>query len=297
MQSILKDSSWFFKLIFLLLSSWFVASMAVSFTSTLFWSAPKPPEVKIKPPVNKVINSIIPLINVPNQENEEPVSVAVIEPKVINNSIVESNIPVKLIGTVLSNNPKWSLAVIKFNDNGKRKNLAVGDSILDDIKIHKIKQREVIVNNNNQLESIKISQKRNFTNSREMVNPTAGRRQKRSNTENNFIRQMSEDKYAISRDGLDKQMADMGGLLRNIRVAPYSKNGNIVGFKIVSLKSNSVFTNLGLKRGDVINKISGYELNSVEKGLEIFDLLKKSPNFSVELNRKGQNRNFNYTVQ
>ena len=64
-----------------------------------------------------------------------------------------------------------------------------------------------------------------------------------------------------------------------------------------SIRPKSIYAKIGIQNGDVINKINGYELNSPDKALEVYQRLKDSKTISIELERRGTKRNFKYQVR
>ena len=57
------------------------------------------------------------------------------------------------------------------------------------------------------------------------------------------------------------------------------------GFKIISMDSNSVYSQLGLKKNDVITKINGQKVKSVSDMSQVYDVLKKPGRVEIELIR------------
>jgi len=66
--------------------------------------------------------------------------------------------------------------------------------------------------------------------------------------------------------------------------------------KILSVRSGSLFSKLGLQRGDILQRINGIELD-VRKGFEIFNQLKDQKSLTVDLIRQGSNQTFEYEIR
>jgi general secretion pathway protein C len=77
---------------------------------------------------------------------------------------------------------------------------------------------------------------------------------------------------------------------------PNFQDGKASGMKILSVKPGSVFAKLGLKRGDILNRINGVELD-VRKGFEIFSQLKDQKSLSLDLVRGGANQTVEYEIR
>lgn len=76
--------------------------------------------------------------------------------------------------------------------------------------------------------------------------------------------------------------------LSTVRIVPSFKNGKPDGFKLFSMKQNSIFYKIGFRNGDVIQKINGEELASPGKVLELYQSNKEKKAFTVELVRRGK---------
>jgi len=69
------------------------------------------------------------------------------------------------------------------------------------------------------------------------------------------------------------------------RWLPYFENGKIAGFKLAQTVSNSAFEKIGLKSGDIIKSVNGYDISSPDKMLEVFTKLREARDFSVDIQR------------
>jgi general secretion pathway protein C len=69
------------------------------------------------------------------------------------------------------------------------------------------------------------------------------------------------------------------------------------GFKVFAIRKGSLFDKIGLQNNDVVKRINGVELDSAEKGLELFQALKNETTFNVDLMRKSQKTTMRFSVQ
>jgi general secretion pathway protein C len=111
------------------------------------------------------------------------------------------------------------------------------------------------------------------------------------------ITKTGENSYGVARSTVDGALNDLSSLATQARVVPAFEGGKPVGFKLFSIKPGSLYSKIGLQNGDVINRINGYELNSPEKGLEVYGKLKDSSNVTVEVKRRGKPMTLDYTIQ
>ena len=102
------------------------------------------------------------------------------------------------------------------------------------------------------------------------------------------IRQVAEDRYDIERSVIDTTLGDLNKIATQARIVPSFKNGVASGFKLFSIQPGSLYASIGIENGDVIQRVNGYEMNSPEKALELYQKLKESGHVTIELERGGR---------
>lgn len=102
------------------------------------------------------------------------------------------------------------------------------------------------------------------------------------------IRQVSEDRYEIERSALEATLGDLNKIATQARIVPSFKNGVANGFKLFSIQPGSLYASIGIENGDVVQRVNGYEMNSPEKALELYQKLKESGHVTIELERGGR---------
>ncbi|MCX5715463.1 MAG: S1C family serine protease [Candidatus Omnitrophica bacterium] len=75
------------------------------------------------------------------------------------------------------------------------------------------------------------------------------------------------------------------------------------GLKLVDFKEKSVLARYGFEKGDIVKEVNGQKVNSVEKAIEICEVLEKevlknsdAKEISVVLNRGGEDVNINFRI-
>ncbi|HLM48396.1 MAG TPA: type II secretion system protein GspC, partial [Myxococcaceae bacterium] len=106
------------------------------------------------------------------------------------------------------------------------------------------------------------------------------------------VRQVGPGSYEVSRQELDAVLANPNQLLMQARVIPSHQ-----GFKMFSIRPDSLYARIGLQNGDVLQRINGLTINNVQDGLMAFHKLRESPRIELEVERNGQSMRMNYAVQ
>jgi general secretion pathway protein C len=96
---------------------------------------------------------------------------------------------------------------------------------------------------------------------------------------------------------LDTVLANPNQLLMQARVVPAFRHGAAQGFKLFSIRPGSLYERIGLQNGDVMQRINGLSLDSVEQGLYAFQKLRESPRIELEVERNGQPVRLTYSMR
>lgn len=111
------------------------------------------------------------------------------------------------------------------------------------------------------------------------------------------IKKIDDNTFEISRAYIDKVLADPSMLMRQARVVPSVKDKKGDGVKLYAVRPNSLFAKIGLQNGDTLHSINGFELTSLDKGLEVYQKLKSATSLSVQTTRRGQPVTMQYTIK
>jgi general secretion pathway protein C len=102
------------------------------------------------------------------------------------------------------------------------------------------------------------------------------------------VRAEGNNRYAIERKVIDTTLGDLNQIATQARIVPSFKNGVANGFKLFAIQPGSLYSAIGVENGDVIERVNGYEINSPEKALELYQKLRDSTHVTIELERNGQ---------
>jgi general secretion pathway protein C len=111
------------------------------------------------------------------------------------------------------------------------------------------------------------------------------------------IKQVDEGNYEISRSLVDKVLANPMAVARGARVVPSVKSGKANGFKLYAIRPSSVYAKIGLRNGDTIHEINGFELTTPDKALEVYTKVREASNLSVQITRRSKPVTINYTIR
>ena len=104
-------------------------------------------------------------------------------------------------------------------------------------------------------------------------------------------------KEPAKRAEIDKTLSNLNDVAMQARIVPAFKDGVAQGFKLFSIRPDSIYTKIGVQNGDVLKRINGYDLNSPEKALEIYSKLKEASRIDIEIERNGAAVRKTYNVR
>jgi len=111
------------------------------------------------------------------------------------------------------------------------------------------------------------------------------------------VKQISENQYVVAKKEIDNALTNLSDLATKARIVPSFKNGVPNGFKLFSIVPDSLYAKIGVQNGDVIRRINGYEMNSPDKALEIYQKLRDATRIEIELERRGDTVRKSYSIE
>ena len=212
---------------------------------------------------------------------------------------VKSGLRVKLLGTLVASDKLWSVASVQDMGNQRSTTYMVGDRI-QGAEVVDIERERVIILNNSRREFIDgqpgdgaapVAAYTPPPINGPPVQPPPG------NGLGNGIRAMGENDYEVPRTEIDRTLANLNDVAMQARIVPAFKDGQAQGFKLFSIRPDSIYSKIGVQNADVIKRINGFELNSPEKALEVYTKLKEASRIEIELERNGSSVRKNYTIR
>jgi general secretion pathway protein C len=205
---------------------------------------------------------------------------------------VRSSLHAVLVGTAVANPPKYSLCQLTNTDANETLVYAVGDKFMA-ARIYAIERERVLVDNDGRNEFIDNSAAAPMNlGVAPMPPPGVPGAQDQGG-----VRQLSDNQYVVSRTELNGALSNLSQLATQARIVPSFKNGVANGFKLFSIVPDSLYSKIGIQNGDVIRRINGYEMNSPDKALEIYQKLRDANRIEIEVERRGDTLRKSYSIE
>ncbi|NOQ40904.1 MAG: hypothetical protein GQ563_00170 [Desulfuromusa sp.] len=110
------------------------------------------------------------------------------------------------------------------------------------------------------------------------------------------IKRVGDNRWVVPQSTAEATRNNLPAELRLAQLQPRVTNGKTDGFIIRRLKRASILNKLGLKRGDVIQKVNGIPLNGPEAGLQVFQQLREARQIDLAVERRGKAMTFSYEL-
>lgn len=79
-----------------------------------------------------------------------------------------------------------------------------------------------------------------------------------------------------------------GNIMQSARVVPNDIGGRINGFKVFAIKPNTLFSKIGLKNGDIVQKINDTSLEQAEQGFALYQTFQEDQEIVFNIMRKNR---------
>jgi general secretion pathway protein C len=126
---------------------------------------------------------------------------------------------------------------------------------------------------------------------------TSTSKRAKSSTNRSAIVNLGTNRWRIPTTEAKRIRTNISSIIKQVRIDPHIVAGTTDGFVIKRIQRNTLLSQMGLKRGDILHAVNGVTLDSPEKGLQIFQQLREAKSLSLDLKRAGQSLNFQYEIK
>lgn len=176
----------------------------------------------------------------------------------------------KLRGTMASDRPEFSIAIIADNSN-EEKVYVIGDPVASGAALYAVYADRVVLDERGVLTNLSLP--REFSESRGT---------------SSYSRPTPVPQVSGDTDSIQAVVAqNVSRLADVIRPTPYFVNGEQQGYRVYPGRNRDQFAALGLRPGDLIKDIDGQSLTDPTQAMEIFQSLGTASQVSVTVERDG----------
>ncbi|MCA9675215.1 MAG: hypothetical protein H6708_11145 [Kofleriaceae bacterium] len=217
-------------------------------------------------------------------------------------TVPRTSLPLVLIATSVHPRAEWSMATVLNSQTQAQGGYVIGSEIPGAGKIEDIGYKFVDFTNTatHRLERISLLDEPSAAPAPTptvTVRPPTGPQDEMSAALESGIRKLDDSNFEVDRSLVDKLLANPLAVSKGARVTPSIKNGKPNGIKLYAIRPSSIYAKLGLSNGDTIHSINGFELDSLDKGLEVYQKVRDASGLQVSVTRRGKPMTINYSIK
>ena len=193
----------------------------------------------------------------------------------------DTNLSLTLLGILAGTNERDSRALIG-TQNGEEQPYSVGEDVAHGVTLHAIFPDRVILSRNGSYETLRLDKDRPSSSDAGVVQSGATAD---SGSTPQMLGQIRE-----------QILQDPSKANEYIRVQPSNAGGTLKGYRVYPGRDRSMFTNIGLRPGDLVTAVNGIQLDDGQKALQTLNELKQAGSVTLTIERGGQVQTLNVSL-
>jgi general secretion pathway protein C len=112
------------------------------------------------------------------------------------------------------------------------------------------------------------------------------------------VRQVAPDTFHIDRREVDQAVSHLSDLFTQVRAVPYTPQGGVTqGFRLSAIKADSLIERIGLKNGDVVQRVNGVEITDPSTAFTLLQDMQGRSQIRVDVLRNQQPTTLSYEIR
>jgi len=111
------------------------------------------------------------------------------------------------------------------------------------------------------------------------------------------VKKTGEGAYLVDRREVEHAVANLNEVITQARAVPVLQEGKSTGFKLFSIRPNSIFQKIGLVDGDIVQRVNDTELTDPSKAVGLLEEIQSMDQIRVGFVRSGKQQTFTYTIR
>jgi general secretion pathway protein C len=202
-----------------------------------------------------------------------------------------TSLKITLLGTIYSNNQN-SAAVIEDTAKKTQGLYREGDSIQNAV-VKSILAGKVVLRVDNHDEILTIDELK--SSETVIAPPSSVQTASVSAQAAPAATAVTERKISIKREDVEESFEDINDLISQATIQPHYTDGEADGLTVTGIKAGSIFRKMGLRNGDIVKGVNDNQIKTVEDLISMYNDLRSDSNVSLQIIRRGQETNLNYT--
>lgn len=204
----------------------------------------------------------------------------------------------KLLGTFSGKN---GFAVIEKKGDPAEKTFRVGDNVFDAGVLKEVRKDSAIISSGSRDFTL-VMPKDELPRAGESAAPEAGAvhgaaSPAKAEWSSEGVKKTGEHAWAVDQKAVLHALDNIGTVLTDARLTPVASKDGVEGFLVNEIKPGGIFETIGLKNGDILKRVNGFEVTSPEKAIQVLTGLRGESRIDLDVVRGGQKMNFHYEIK
>jgi general secretion pathway protein C len=217
-------------------------------------------------------------------------------PPVPQKEIEKTELELRLVGTVVETDNRRYAIIEDLKQRGVQTLYQVGDAIHTAL-IAEIQPKCVVLDEAGHYESLCFPQQDAEEGQEGGASPAAGSSSSSQDVDDGSgIVRIDNATWRVSRETME-QFSNLGALSSQARLMPYLVQGEPQGFRLTRLQQDSVLQKIGLRSGDVLQKVNGLSIASPDDALRAYQFLQQEGTVRLEILRGNRPTTLTYEIR
>lgn len=112
-----------------------------------------------------------------------------------------------------------------------------------------------------------------------------------------FAKKIGDKRYLLDSRKVQQSLENPQHILTDARLLPNIRDGRHEGFSISEVVPGGLYSNLGLKNGDILLRINGLKISNPEVAIQAMSALKGMNELNLDIIRNGKNMSMQYQIR
>ena len=115
--------------------------------------------------------------------------------------------------------------------------------------------------------------------------------------EHALVRRGRDDEYLLDRRAFEATVGNFDRVASQIRVIPNVVEGKAVGYRVFGIPTSSIFSDLGLRNGDVLSSVNAVALTDPATALGVLRDLPRERRITLDIDRQRRPQTITYEIR
>ncbi|MCY4524298.1 MAG: hypothetical protein OXB84_06130 [Halobacteriovoraceae bacterium] len=240
------------------------------------------------------------LFNVGSNKDKIPSLVKRVKGKQCTESNSSSGLPLKLMHTTVLQDSVKSLASVQIRGKRKLVDIREGERVNGMGKIGRIARQKVFFKNIKTgqcefIENIKQAKIKSLPSNLKVHSPEKGKKIMKKAKDKRITQK--GNKFVIKKALKTEMMGNISEILTQARAIQIKNPDGTYSFKMTEIVPGSIYSQLNIENGDIIEEINGKKINDLNQVMSLFGRMDSLDKLKLTINKQGDSQEYDYQFE